>query len=511
VATLVATGIVNSWFLVGTWPALLGTAYGRVLHVKIALLAAMIALASINRWRLTPKLAPAEVATTQPRAAARGLCRNASLEYALGVGVLMAVGVLNVSVPAAHDSVVWPLSFTLRPAELLETGHAIGMLVGSLLLAAAGLGVVAWAVRRRSLWRAGVGFSMFAAAAASAGASMIGPAFPTTYAASPRPFDAVSIARGAQTYAKNCAACHGVDGYGDGPLAASLPVKPADLAAGHLLHHTDGDLFWWISHGISDTPMPAFASLLSPNDRWNLIEFLHAQAEAETAKRLTTSVEPWQPFVAPGFNYEIGSCSQQSLLALRGRSEVLLVLYTWPESEQRLAMVSAARPRIEAAGARIVAFPLTGDGRSGAIFADADPDVVATYSLFRRTPTEHTTPPLPAHWSFSSIARDISGRDGRSLTRGGGTTSSNSSVSSTRCAAKRRTLPPLSSPGTSTDASGYRLAPRTSARDSTQCCEGSSASCEGQPLRSRTARRLDCRFATDHFAVEAIASASVSR
>ena len=36
-------------------------------------------------------------------------------------------------------------------------------------------------------------------------------------------------ASGSTIYADNCAACHGVGGMGDGPMAASLSVSPPDL------------------------------------------------------------------------------------------------------------------------------------------------------------------------------------------------------------------------------------------------------------------------------------------
>jgi len=36
-------------------------------------------------------------------------------------------------------------------------------------------------------------------------------------------------AHGADLYRRYCAACHGTDGHGDGPLAASLNPPPADL------------------------------------------------------------------------------------------------------------------------------------------------------------------------------------------------------------------------------------------------------------------------------------------
>jgi putative copper resistance protein D len=56
VAVLVASGAVNSWFLVGTPAALFSTTYGWLLSVKVALFVFMALLASANRFWLTPKL-----------------------------------------------------------------------------------------------------------------------------------------------------------------------------------------------------------------------------------------------------------------------------------------------------------------------------------------------------------------------------------------------------------------------------------------------------------------------
>ena len=56
VGALIATGIVNGWILAGSAPALVGTDYGRLLLAKVALFLAMVAVAAINRLRLTPRL-----------------------------------------------------------------------------------------------------------------------------------------------------------------------------------------------------------------------------------------------------------------------------------------------------------------------------------------------------------------------------------------------------------------------------------------------------------------------
>jgi putative copper resistance protein D len=49
VGTLVTTGIVNSWILVGRADALIDTAYGRLLSLKLLLFLAMLSVAAVNR------------------------------------------------------------------------------------------------------------------------------------------------------------------------------------------------------------------------------------------------------------------------------------------------------------------------------------------------------------------------------------------------------------------------------------------------------------------------------
>ncbi len=97
----------NAWFLVGDVPALIGTDYGRLLLVKLGVFAAMLGLAVTNRGVLTPRLAAGD------RAALPMLRRTAVLEIAAGIGVVLIVAVLGVTVPAAHQPPVWPFDHTL--------------------------------------------------------------------------------------------------------------------------------------------------------------------------------------------------------------------------------------------------------------------------------------------------------------------------------------------------------------------------------------------------------------
>ena len=101
VATLVATGLVNSWILVGSFHALLATEYGQILMLKLVVFASMLAFAAVNRFSLTPRLA---VASGKERQAARQLLRNSVVEIVLGFCVLAIVGMLGTLHPAIHFS-----------------------------------------------------------------------------------------------------------------------------------------------------------------------------------------------------------------------------------------------------------------------------------------------------------------------------------------------------------------------------------------------------------------------
>jgi copper resistance protein D len=102
VAALFASGIVNSWVLVGGLPPLIGSAYGRLLVIKVALFAAMVAIAGVNRQCLAPRLADAAAGRGRADAAIRHLRRNALGEAALGLLVVAIVGVLGTLPPGGH-------------------------------------------------------------------------------------------------------------------------------------------------------------------------------------------------------------------------------------------------------------------------------------------------------------------------------------------------------------------------------------------------------------------------
>jgi putative copper resistance protein D len=94
VGALLASGIINSWYEVGTLANLLTTAYGRLVLVKIALFTAMVALAAVNRLYFTPRLATV--------GAVRRLHQTTLVETALGLAAVAVVGFLGAMPPASH-------------------------------------------------------------------------------------------------------------------------------------------------------------------------------------------------------------------------------------------------------------------------------------------------------------------------------------------------------------------------------------------------------------------------
>jgi putative copper resistance protein D len=105
VAFLALSGIVNSYFLVGTFHALVATDYGRLLSLKLVLFAAMIAIGAWNLLRLKPQLSLVEGISSgeaQDTALLR-IKRNVLIEIVLGAIVLLVVGWLGILAPAVHS------------------------------------------------------------------------------------------------------------------------------------------------------------------------------------------------------------------------------------------------------------------------------------------------------------------------------------------------------------------------------------------------------------------------
>ena len=97
---------------------------------------------------------------------------------------------------------------------------------------------------------------------------------PATYASLKNPVagDQKATATGKDLYRRNCAACHGAEGKGDGTRAAMMDPKPANLTDAEMQKEmTDAAYFWKISEGVPHTFMPAFEDKLTDQERWCLV------------------------------------------------------------------------------------------------------------------------------------------------------------------------------------------------------------------------------------------------
>ena len=326
VSVLLITGTLNAWFLVGSVPALFGTAYGQLLLLKLGLFAAMLVLAAINRLRLLPQLATTDHGrkAAESQAAARHIERNALIEALIGLGIVAIVAALGTLVPGAHEQPWWPFPYRLGLDQIAAVPDLRNDAIGTGALALFGLTLLGFGCRRRRPMPIVTGLVLFLGLGWRPIQLLTIEATPTSYYASPEPFSVHSIIAGGKIYQGYCVACHGRAGLGDGPLAAGLPIAPADLTY-HLSAHRDGDLFWFVTHGMSGGTMPAFSPALDDTQRWDVIEALKAHADSELDS-LSAAVTSDPAPVAPDFDFPAEDGAPGSLSALLAKGSVLLVL-----------------------------------------------------------------------------------------------------------------------------------------------------------------------------------------
>jgi putative copper resistance protein D len=398
VLVLAVSGVVNAFTHIRDVAGLVGTSYGRLLLVKLALFALTLAVAAVNRRRLVPALGGEADVVGRP--AMRRLARAVTLEAVFVTAMLGLVAALSVTPPARHEQPAWPLSFRLTTSafETAPDGRWQS-LIGSQIVVA-GLVVVAAALMLKR-WR----MPLIAGASvllAFGGAMALMPlavdAYPTTYQRPTVPYTVTSIASGAAVYAARCQVCHGRSGGGDGPEAARLPRPPADLRAPHTGQHTAGDLFWWVSHGIPRGGMPGFAGQLGEEQRWDVINYVRLLGAVEAARWMGPNVDPGRAWlVAPDFSFTVAPAPARTLRDYRGQRHVLLVLYTLPASRERLAQLAHPYQVLATVGLEIVAVPT--DARPDAVRAlgasprvlfpvvtEGAPEILATYRRFDDAP-----------------------------------------------------------------------------------------------------------------------------
>jgi len=276
VLLIACTAVVQALQLIGGLGALVGTTYGRLALLKLGIFLLLLVLAIVNRVVLTGRLHD----TTRP-VTANLLRTSIATEIALGILVIMVAAFLASNMPATDETPIWPFSRRPSVESLYDSAGRVQLTHVALPSAIAIVMVLIGRLWRFLFWPALAALAITLVFLVPNLALLLSTtAYRTTLATSPTEFADSSIIHGAALFAANCTKCHGVDGRGGGPAAKSLPVSFADLTGPHFWSHTDGDLYWFISHGIDApsgvTAMPPFGGTLSSDKIWALIDYLRA-------------------------------------------------------------------------------------------------------------------------------------------------------------------------------------------------------------------------------------------
>lgn len=111
------------------------------------------------------------------------------------------------------------------------------------------------------------------------------------------PVAAQDPAEGKRIYMMNCANCHGVTGKGDGPVAKTMPTKPADHTNGKIMNkETDRLLFDIISKGgsaMGKSPlMPAWGGHFNEKQIRDVIAFIRSLAIPPYVETMRSGEKP---------------------------------------------------------------------------------------------------------------------------------------------------------------------------------------------------------------------------
>ncbi|SLM47246.1 putative Cytochrome c552 [Nitrospira japonica] len=87
------------------------------------------------------------------------------------------------------------------------------------------------------------------------------------------------VTRGKEVYGRHCQRCHGPSGWGDGPEAASLRMKPADFHRFGSYLKSDEDLLRTVEHGIVFSPMHAWRGQLTDGEMQDVVAYIRVLSQ----------------------------------------------------------------------------------------------------------------------------------------------------------------------------------------------------------------------------------------
>lgn len=399
---IILTGItVADRIFDGYYAALVATPYGWLLSIKILILSTILLIAARVRAHWLPLLAN----DSQPDNASpgrTGIRKWVRIEFVLALLLLFLATVIANTTPVKHALIEnWPFPFRFSILATWDKPNvAVQVWVGvSILILAAGviqLGQLRnWGFKRLI----GIPALLLASGLAIALPPLTIQAYPETYRRPPVPFDAMSIANGAALFNQHCVECHGHQGMGNGIKSRTLSTKLPDLLTEpHTSEHTPGDFYNWISYGMVNTDMPGYAEKISEEDRWDLVNYVHALSRGYQARILTPEIIPNKAYIKPPlFSYTENNNNSGTLQDFRGNKSILLVIFSWPQSQDRIEQLKQAYDRFSEQNIAVLAVPANELAAAELtqiaaelpfpVVTQGAAEIAASYALSRRTLT----------------------------------------------------------------------------------------------------------------------------
>lgn len=94
----------------------------------------------------------------------------------------------------------------------------------------------------------------------------------------PLPLNKLVLSQGKHLYQSYCLHCHGVEGKGDGPVAAKF-LKPPTYQEDRVMALSSKNLFDVITSGKG--AMPAHARQIDPLDRWRIVSYVEKELQGK--------------------------------------------------------------------------------------------------------------------------------------------------------------------------------------------------------------------------------------
>ncbi|SFK37015.1 putative copper resistance protein D [Nitrosomonas aestuarii] len=400
---IIITGIVvGDHIFDGDYAALVASPYGWLLNTKLLLLCIVLIIASSVRSYWLPLFSNSQN-SQETQKSAIGMRKWVRIEFLFAMLLVLVATILaNNTTPAKHVVIEeWPFPFRFSiiatwGAENVALQVWSGIAIAVLAVCVLYFGRVAnWSMKRLVTIPAVLIISGMAVALPP----LTIEAYPETYKKPPVPFDAISISYGAELYSEYCIDCHGHQGKGNGIKARTLStIVPDMLTEPHTVEHTPGDFYHWITFGMKNTDMPGYADKLSEEERWDLVNYVYALSRGYQARILSPEIIPNRANVQPPlFSFATHDGTRGILQDFRDQKSVLLVIFTWPQSADRIGQLKQNYEKLNAQDIAILAVPakklsseelveISQDSPSPfPLVTQGAEEIVQSYALSRRT------------------------------------------------------------------------------------------------------------------------------